>query len=1464
MNKSQFTKKLRRAYIMTLLSVFLLVGVSFAWYYSKISIGGGGLSTGQIGFVAYGYNQDGTLVSTMVPNGTSGYANVNASIFVEEDWEAGDASTAFISVERKGNIDIEFNVSFSASGADDVEENFMYLGGYWYEITEITSSMTAQTDAALKTYASQNKVVLCSETQCPNNKHTCTEKDGVGNYKNMNSIITTKTQGVIKVGESIQKRYYRIDYGVRKDATPQEYTSKKIELIANVYVTQVGAIQNPSGIGIEYTVATEAELKQAIIDSVPGDTIFFANNITYTGDLIINKALNLNLASRTLTVKGNLTYSFPSEHNLKINLSGTGTIKVLMNGQGGGNFTLDTPNAQVEMIGTNTSGDLFVERICTLSASNDENKGGCILSGVTIKDTVNESKEIYLKSDTKVTVSDGCVIRRLEAKSEASNIQIVNNGVIEMLNLGSMFYSTMTDFPQIYIVNHGIINGLVLPTWSVVFKEQNGVCSGNTKIVCNVGSVLENLTEVNGFKTSDVIYEGTSIFVDSIDGTHEKLRINFRNKGATVTTIQSLLQEYFAAEGYASSAISGCISRISHLEINAITGKNLTSTDMSFINGGNFSKLEVLDLTNANLPNNTLSTNSITNSSIKEIMLPKNLQTINATPFGTKLFIDELIIPESVTSVKENGLTGVKKAVFQSYNIPTFQSKDKLGCTFVFTPESEIYNYENVLNSTNEYDNPHLGTPPSYHFYWGTITYPCYPICTLADDGVSYVKKLSNGTYQLVLLDLNANPSLIKNNKYVVGENVKINNEPIVISEIGRYSMCENSFENVDISFASTITKSGIKAISNADFHSIDFSSMEIFGRCLLVNANVEIITFTNTVDIKEGYAFHSSGVKYVNLGSVVRIEGEQIFGYSKLLELNTGNTDYIHGSTFLNCTRLEKVVGPVLREMRSSVFANCSNLKEVYLPNIKIMSNTVFQNDTSLVYLHLGDKLTTVSTTTLDSTPNIKYLYLGGTTVLKFNRLNSSNPAIDYIFVNYEIYNSYYSAVYSTMKDNLREYGVAVGEHKVNINNSSDNPYYITVGDYTVRTSNGAIITSCNLPKEKITESYEIPSTLTVNGSTLNVVGIGKRAFAYTDAAPTNFNNVTTIDDYAFYDCDKIQIVNAPNLTTANKYAFAECDNLAAVIMPKATSWGNYVFYNCPSLASVYMEKSLSTSNANCISGTTTNLKNITISSDSNTVVTSTAFTNVANSNVDLCVLAARKSIYAANSVFAKFNIIGIDSSVTENNNTYFLRIVSGTTNYEIVSIKLSSTVLVIPNNAKIVGSKAGTFDYLPLTSITLPNTYANVKEGEFSNVIGLTQVLVDSGNTNYKSLSGVLYAYSSIEGNVKEIICYPNSKTGTSYTVHSNTVVLSNSAFKNVKNLNTVVLGANVMAIGENCFENSNISSITFSSTAVPYLTSSNVFNTDVEGFTIYVPSVTFKLYIESNYFAKYVQYIEENKNH
>lgn len=66
--------------------------------------------------------------------------------------------------------------------------------------------------------------------------------------------------------------------------------------------------------------------------------------------------------------------------------------------------------------------------------------------------------------------------------------------------------------------------------------------------------------------------------------------------------------------------------------------------------------------------------------------------------------------------------------------------------------------------------------------------------------------------------------------------------------------------------------------------------------------------------------------------------------------------------------------------------------------------------------------------------------------------------------------------------------------------------------------------------------------------------------------------NRVTSIGNYAFYNCAALISVNVPAATTIGIYSFYNCDILASVNMPAARSLANYAFYNCYELSTVYV----------------------------------------------------------------------------------------------------------------------------------------------------------------------------------------------------------------------------------------------------------------------------------------------------
>ena len=69
--------------------------------------------------------------------------------------------------------------------------------------------------------------------------------------------------------------------------------------------------------------------------------------------------------------------------------------------------------------------------------------------------------------------------------------------------------------------------------------------------------------------------------------------------------------------------------------------------------------------------------------------------------------------------------------------------------------------------------------------------------------------------------------------------------------------------------------------------------------------------------------------------------------------------------------------------------------------------------------------------------------------------------------------------------------------------------------------------------------------------------------------------------------------------------------------------------------------------------------------------------------------------------------------------------------------------TSVTIPNSVTYIGYLAF-YGCSNLTSITIPNSVAYIRDGAFSNCSSLTAINVDSDNTHYSSIDGILYNHA------------------------------------------------------------------------------------------------------------------------
>ena len=225
--------------------VFLLTMVTFAWYQNQVSLEGNTFKTGDIDFISRGYDADGNLKTTILQDDkdASAYEKVNEPLFNHIGWDANmKTETSYIVIEKTGSLEMDYKISFTAAGTVE------YLGGFWYALTDVTNEVVGTasgTDhsALLKSYISKGNGPKA-------------ESDGY----NMATMDRYATIGSILEGSNITARYYRLDYGMKSSAIPEEYTNMSVEIFAKIFVTQVGALDSEDGTGYTYNCSSQLDI----------------------------------------------------------------------------------------------------------------------------------------------------------------------------------------------------------------------------------------------------------------------------------------------------------------------------------------------------------------------------------------------------------------------------------------------------------------------------------------------------------------------------------------------------------------------------------------------------------------------------------------------------------------------------------------------------------------------------------------------------------------------------------------------------------------------------------------------------------------------------------------------------------------------------------------------------------------------------------------------------------------------------------------------------------------------------------------------------------------------------------------------------------------------------------------------------------------------------------------------------
>ena len=329
------------------------------------------------------------------------------------------------------------------------------------------------------------------------------------------------------------------------------------------------------------------------------------------------------------------------------------------------------------------------------------------------------------------------------------------------------------------------------------------------------------------------------------------------------------------------------------------------------------------------------------------------------------------------------------------------------------------------------------------------------------------------------------------------------------------------------------------------------------------------------------------------------------------------------------------------------------------------------------------------------------------------------------------------------------------------------------------------------------ITGGYNIKSSLVIpreiDGHT--VVSIGSEAFRY--SAPdletvTIPDSVTSIQEYAFFDCNNLTSVEIPDsVTVIGKQAFSSCDKLASVRLPSnLPALGAFAFSGCESLTEINIPASLSAANSpfeGC-----TNLKTIHFE-DGITQILSFLFygcTGLTEIEIpDTVTTIGMRAFYGATNLVS----VSIPDCTTG---------IDG----EAFSHCTKLTTVEIPNGVTYIGPYA--FENCTnLASVNLPADLETLYDYAFKNCTALTEINIPAGLSKaYHPFEGCSnLKMFHFEDGITQIADYlfADCTTLTEIKIPDTVTTIGTGAFYEATKLASVSIPDSVTTINSNAFQ-------------------------------------------------------------